>query len=184
MQRGSFQPLRIPLTRRLQPLAYALVAVVVVILLLTWLTVQAQIALAGYLNGESIWSKAQKQVTVDLLHYAATGDAADYADFQKNYAVLKSLRTARDMILSGHFDYQSVEDEMRRGHAMTVAIPGAVFILDHFAGAPYMKDALQEWQSTDGSMLDLKSIADEIHRAYADNAMTPADVARDRKSVV
>lgn len=184
MQRGSFQPLRIPLARRLQPLAYALVAVVVVILLLTWLTVQAQIALAGYLNGESIWSKAQKQVTVDLLHYAATGDPVDYADFQKNYAVLKSLRTARDMVLSGRFDYQSVEDEMRRGHAMTVAIPGAVFILDHFAGAPYMKDALQEWKSTDDSMLDLKSIADAIHRAYADNAMTPADVVRQRARIM
>jgi len=184
MQHGSFQPLRTPLARRLLPLAYALVAVVVVILLLTWVTVQAQIALAGYLNGESIWSKAQKQMTVDLLHYAATGDLADYTDFQKNYAVLKSLRTARDMVLSGHFDYQSVEDEMRRAHAMTVAIPGAIFMLDHFAGAPYMRDALRQWQSTDDPMVDLKSIADTIRRAYANNAMTPADVARQRAHVM
>jgi diguanylate cyclase (GGDEF)-like protein/PAS domain S-box-containing protein len=184
MQHGSFHPLRTPLARRLLPLAYALVGVVLLILLLTWVTVQAQIALAGYLNGESIWSKSQKQVTVDLLHYAATGDPADYSDFRKNYAVLESLRTARDMILSGHFNYQSVEDEMRRGRAMPVAIPNAIFMLDHFAGAPYMRDALQQWQSTDSSIAELSKIAESLHQAYADNAMTPAAVARQRARIV
>ena len=183
MHQGSFHPLRTPLARRLLPLAYALVAVVVLILLLTWVTVQAQIALAGYLNGESIWSKSQKQVTVDLLHYAATGDAADYDDFRKNYAVLQSLRTARDMILSGHFDYQSVEEEMRRGRAMPVAIPNAIFLLDHFAGSPYMRDALQQWQSTDSSLVELSKIAETLHRTYADNAMTPAEIARQRARI-
>src|SRR5690348_1823053 len=183
MRRGSAQLLQKPMNRRLLPLVYALVAVVVLILLLTWLTVQAQIALAGYLNGESIWSKAQKQATVDLLHYVATGDPADYAGFQENYAVLKSLRKARDMVLSGHFEYQSVEDEMRRGHAMTVAIPGAVFILHHFAGAPYMSDALREWQSTDGAIVELGTIADTLHRTFAEHAMTPAEVVRQRSRI-
>lgn len=184
MHRGPFQPLRTPLARRLLPLAYALVAAVVLILLLTWVTVQAQIALAGYLNGESIWSKAQKQATVDLLHYAATGEPADYAGFRKNYAVLKALRSARDMVLSGHFDYQSVEDEMSRGRAMPVAIPGAIFILHHFAGAPYMSDALRLWQSTDDSIAELDSIADALNRAYADKAMTPAEVVRQRGRIM
>ncbi len=183
MRRGSIQLLQRSMNRRLLPLVYALLAVVMLILLFTWLTVQAQIALAGYLNGESIWSKAQKQATVDLLHYVATGDAKDYADFQENYAVLKSLRTAREMVLSGHFEYQSVEDEMRRGHAMTVAIPGAIFILHHFAGAPYMSDALRQWQSTDGAIAELGSIADALHRTFADQAMTAAEVVRQRSRI-
>jgi diguanylate cyclase (GGDEF)-like protein/PAS domain S-box-containing protein len=183
MHRGTFHPLRTPLARRLLPLAYALVAVVVLILLLTWVTVQAQIALAGYLNGESIWSKSQKQLTVDLLHYATTGDAADYADFQKNHAVVQSLGTARDMILSGHFDYHSVEEEMRRGRAMPVAIPNAIFLLDHFAGAPYMRDALQQWQSTDSSIAELSQIAETLHQGYADDTMTPAEIARQRARI-
>ncbi|WHZ18696.1 MAG: diguanylate cyclase/phosphodiesterase (GGDEF & EAL domains) with PAS/PAC sensor(s) [Rhodanobacteraceae bacterium] len=180
MHRGSIQPLRTPLARRLLPLAYALVVVVALILGLTWITVQAQTALAGFLNGESIWSKAQKQAVIDLLHYAATGDAADYTDFEKNYAVLKSLRTARDMVLSGHFDYQSVEDEMRRANAMTVAIPNAIFMLDHFADAPYMGDALRQWRSTDDAIAELSTIADGLRRAYARGTLTPAEAARQR----
>jgi diguanylate cyclase (GGDEF)-like protein/PAS domain S-box-containing protein len=180
MHRGSIQPLRTPLARRLLPLAYALVGVVVLILMLTWVTVQAQIALAGFLNGESLWSKAQKQGTVDLLDYASTGNAADYTDFQENYAAVNALRAARDMVLSGHFEYQSVEDELRRGRAMPVAIPGAIFLLHHFADAPYMSDALREWKSTDKSIAELGSIAETLHHAYAVGTMTPAEAAFQR----
>jgi diguanylate cyclase (GGDEF)-like protein/PAS domain S-box-containing protein len=184
MRRGSFQPLRTPLVKRLLPLAYASVAVVVLLLLLTWLSVQAQIALAGYLNGESLWSKAQKQLTIDLLHYATTGSGRDFADLEKNYAALNALRSARDMVLSGQFDYRSVEDEMRNAQAMPVAIPGAIFMLDHFPAAPYMRDALREWRSTDDAIAELGSIADSLRRAYADGTMTPAEAARQRVRIM
>ena len=48
-----------PLSRRLRPLAYGLVAVIGLILVLAWGTTQVQVTLAGFLNGESVWSKAQ-----------------------------------------------------------------------------------------------------------------------------
>ena len=53
------------------PLAYALVGMVGLILALTWGALQVQVALAGFLNGESVWSKAQKQTVIDLDAYAA-----------------------------------------------------------------------------------------------------------------
>ncbi|MGH8192755.1 MAG: putative bifunctional diguanylate cyclase/phosphodiesterase [Rhodanobacteraceae bacterium] len=172
------------MVRRLLPLVYALVAVVALILLLTWATVQVQTALAGFLNGESLWSKAQKQATIDLLSYAATGNTTDYADFQKNYAALNALRSARDMVLSGHFEYQSVEDEMRRGNAMTVAVPGAIFMLHHFAGVPYLRNALGEWQATDAAITALGSIADALHHALADGTLTLAERSHQRDRIM
>ena len=59
-----------PLSRRLMPLAYALVVIVGLILALTWGALQVQVTLAGFLNGESLWSKAQKQAVIDLESYA------------------------------------------------------------------------------------------------------------------
>ena len=115
------------------PLAYGLVALVAFILILTWGTLQAQRALAGFLNGESVWSKAQKQVAVDLVVYAETGDPAKYASFQRNYQILDSYREARDQIQSDNFDYASVEEMLRRTHAMPVAIPSVIFALNHFS---------------------------------------------------
>ena len=183
MRRGTFQPLPNPLAKRLMPLAYALVAVVAFILFLTLVSLQVQTALAGLLNGESIWSKAQKQTTIDLLDYAVSGKNADYANFQHNRATLDAFRTARDMVLSGQFDYASVESELRRGHAMPAAIPNIIFMLDHFADAPYMRDALRLWESTDSHIADLETVAGELHRSYATGAMSAQEVSRQRDRI-
>ena len=82
--RTSTITLQRPLSRRLVPLAYALVGMVGLILALTWGALQVQMALAGFLNGESIWSKAQKQTVIALDAYAAKGNAADLANYKLN----------------------------------------------------------------------------------------------------
>ncbi|MDN5865382.1 MAG: diguanylate cyclase, partial [Gammaproteobacteria bacterium] len=183
MRRDSFTSLQQPLAKRLRPLVYALIAMVAFILLLTWATLQVQTALAGFLNGESLWSKAQKQVTIDLLNYAATGDAADYADFQGNYAILEAYRSAREKVLSGDFDYDEVEQDLRRGGAIAVAIPKAIFLLDHFADSYFMEKALREWRASDSAVAKLKVIADELHRSYADGSISHAEIVRQRNRI-
>ena len=65
------------LSRRLMPLAYALASAVVLIMAMTWGVLQVQVTLAGFLNSESIWSKAQKQAVIDLDNYALSGAPAD-----------------------------------------------------------------------------------------------------------
>ncbi|HEY3520060.1 MAG TPA: PAS domain S-box protein, partial [Rhodanobacteraceae bacterium] len=165
------------------PLAYGLVALVAFILLLTWGALQAQMALAGFLNGESVWSKAQKQVAVDLVVYAETGDPAKYASFQRNYLVLSSYRWARDTVQSGHFEYDRVEDVLRRAHAMPVAIPSVIFALAHFKNAPYMRDALREWKLVDNRTMELLGIAQQLHRAYTTGPFSAADVAHLRNRI-
>jgi diguanylate cyclase (GGDEF)-like protein/PAS domain S-box-containing protein len=183
MRRGLFPAVHSPLTKRLLPLAYALGAMVAFILLLTWAAFQIQITLAGFLNGESVWSKAQKQSAVDLLNYATTGDPAAYRDFERNFVVLDTYRTARDKIQSGYFDYDQVEEELRRTKAMPVAIPGVIFMLQHFGNAPYMKDAVRVWRSTDDSIAQLHAIAGELHQAYASGPIPRDEIIRQRRRI-
>lgn len=183
MRRGTTQSLPNPLAKRLMPLAYALVAMVAFILLLTLASMQVQTALAGLLNGESIWSKAQKQTTVDLLDYASSGRQADYAGFQHNQATLDAFRTARDMILSGRFEYATVEEALHRGNAMPAAIPNIIFLLDHFADAPYMRDALRLWKSTDDQIAEMKVIAGELHAGYATGDLSAQYALRQRDRI-
>src|SRR5579885_2785198 len=181
--RGPSNPFKDPLSRRLMPLAYGLVALVGFILLLTWGTLQAQMALAGFLNGESVWSKAQKQVAVDLVVYAETGDPAKYASFERNYLVLASYRWARDKVQSGNFEYSTVEQVLRRAQAMPVAIPSVIFALAHFSDAPYMRDALREWRTVDSRTQELLGIAQQLRRAYTTGPFSAAEVARLRNRI-
>jgi len=172
-----------PLSRRLMPLVYALLAMVALILALTWGALQTQGALAGFLNGESVWSKAQKQAVVALDTYAGNGSARSLADFQRNLTVLNTDRWARDTIIAGHYDYDAVVDALRRSDAMPTAIPGVIFILHHFSGAPYMREALRAWRSTDDSIAELGAIATELQDAYALGEVSHEEVARQRERI-
>src|SRR5690348_14432946 len=167
--------LRRPLSRRLLPLAWGLVATVVLILGLTWGALLVQITLAGFLNGESIWSKSQKQSVIALDAYAVEGTPAELADFRRNYAIVASDAWARDAIASGHFDYRKVEQAFRRGSVMPEAIPGMIFIFEHFSGAPYIREALRMWHSVDGQVAELATIAGELERARNNGLMTPVE---------
>lgn len=172
-----------PLSRRLMPLAYGLVAVVGLILVLTWGALQVQVALAGFLNGESIWSKAQKQVVIDLDTYAAKGNPADLANYRFNYAVLMADHDAREAILSGSYDYSKVEQLLQKSHTVAIAIPGVIFMLDHFSGAPYMRDALNAWRSTDSSIAELDTIARELERGYSGEGLVGQEAAMQRARI-
>ncbi len=165
------------------PLAYALVGIVGFILALTWGALQVQVTLAGFLNGESLWSKAQKQSVVDLEAYATSGDPADLADFRRHYVVLESDRWARDAIASGSFDREKVAAAFARGSVIPEAVPGMIFILDHFSAAPHMRPALQAWYSTDNAITEFGTIAGELQRSHARGGLTPDELAGQRHRI-
>ena len=181
---GSSQlTLQRPLSRRLMPLAYGLVGMLVLILALTWGALQLQVALAGFLNGESIWSKAQKQSVIALESYASSGDPVDLADYKVNYDVLMVDRTVRDQVASGDYDHDKVVDLLRRSNTMDAAIPGVIFMFRHFSGAPYMRDALDAWRSTDASIQELNTIADSMAASYAVGPVSEQEITLQRARI-
>ena len=171
------------LSQHLLPLAVTLAFVVGLILALTWGVLQIQVTLAGFLNGESVWSKAQKQAVIDLETYARSGQPEALAGYRKNMAVLASARWARDAIASGHFDHAAVSQAFRDAHAIPAAADGMIFMLRHFSSAPYMSKALEAWYSTDATVDGLDRIAGELQRAHADGSLTPGMVAAARERI-
>ena len=167
-----------PLSRRLMPLAYALAVAIALIMALTWGVLQVQLTLAGFLNSESVWSKAQKQAVIDLDNYALNGEAEDLADFRRNYGLLESDRSGRDAIASGHFSKQEITKVFTRGNIMPAAQPGMTFMLQYFSDAPHMREALEAWRSTDASLVELGGIADELQHAHSIGGPSPAEIAR------
>ncbi len=171
------------LTRRLMPLAYALALAIVLIMAMTWGVLQIQVTLAGFLNSESIWSKAQKQAVIDLDNYALSGAPADLARFQHNYDLLQSDRWGRDAIASGHYRKQDIDEVFRKGNIMPAAQPGMIFILRHFTGAPHLRASLDAWRSTDASIAELGLLSGRIQRMYAQGQPASDDVARIRERI-
>jgi diguanylate cyclase (GGDEF)-like protein/PAS domain S-box-containing protein len=172
-----------PLWRRLMPLAWGLVAAVVLVLALAWGVLQVQVTLAGFLNSESIWSKAQKQAVIDLDNYAARGDHRDLAGFRRNYGLLAADRWGRDAIISGHYDAKRVHQVFLQGNILPAAERGMTFMLEHFSDAPYMGQAIEAWRSTDAAIGQLDAIAGELQQDYAAGVPDAAEIARQRARI-
>jgi diguanylate cyclase (GGDEF)-like protein/PAS domain S-box-containing protein len=161
-------PFRSPLRRRLMPLAYGLVAVVGLVLVMTWFAMQVQVTLAGFLNSESVWSKAQKQAVIDLGNYATDGSPDSLAAFDSNYSLINSDRLARDAIARGNFDSGEVDRAFIRGNVMPSAKSGIILMLEYLSDAPHMREALAAWRSTDQPIDELRTISVQLQNAYAE----------------
>src|SRR5574337_1342479 len=172
-----------PLARRLMPLPWSLAVAIALIMALTWGVLQVQVTLAGFLNSESVWSKAQKQAVIDLDSYASTGEAGDLAGFRDNYGLLEADRRGRDAIASGDYDKDEITRVFKRGNVMPAAQSGMTFVMEHFAWAPHIREALAAWRSTDASIAELGTIAEELSRLYRAGGPTSAEIARERARI-
>lgn len=164
---------------QLLPLAGGLAAVLAFILLLAWAAYHAQVTLAGFLNAESLWSKAQKQAVIDLDRYSATGQPVYLRDFRANYELLQSDAKARDNIISRHFSYRKVSAAFARGDVMPSAKQGMIYALEYLGWAPDIGPALKSWQATDKPIRKLDAIARRLSAAYAHAKPSPAFLARE-----
>ncbi|RAP59133.1 diguanylate cyclase [Oleiagrimonas sp. MCCC 1A03011] len=165
------------------PLAWGLAVMVGLLLALAWGALKFQVALAGFLNGESIWSKAQKQSVIDLDAYAASGDPAELQRFQQHYSVLIHYRFAREEVRHKHYDYDKVANILREDNAMPDAIPVILFIMRYLTDAPYVRDSLAAWRSTDTRVDEFQKIADRLQRAYAKGEASRAFIQQQRRII-
>ncbi|MGH8234965.1 MAG: putative bifunctional diguanylate cyclase/phosphodiesterase [Rhodanobacteraceae bacterium] len=180
---GSPLALQRALSRRLLPLAYATAAVICFILALTWIALTTQVSLAGFLNGESVWSKAQKQAVIDLDIYAGSGNADDFARFRRNFELLQSDRWARDAVAQPTYDSRKVTEAFSRGDVMSSAETGMIFMLRHLSWAPYIGRALSDWRSTDAPIDELGAVAEALRTAHASGTADPAGINRLRRRI-
>ena len=168
------------LARRLRPLIYGLIGIVAFVLWLTWVALQLQVSVAGILNAESTWSKAQKQATIDLYAYAVSGDAADLTLFQRGMIIVNSDRLARNALTTSRPDYVLARSALLKGTFLKPAIPGTMFIIHYVGAAPFVRDALQSWRATDPYMDELAAIATRLQHEYAQPQ--PARALLDREA--
>src|SRR3546814_3460272 len=57
------------------------------------------------------------------------------------------------------------------------------FMMQHFSWAPHMREALAAWRSTDASIAELRTIADELSELYRVGGPTTAEIAAKRARI-
>ncbi len=137
-----------------------------IVAVLVWLAIVSMDILAAgraYVEGESLWSKNQKEAVFHLIRFAATGSESDFLSYRNAIMVPKGFRTARLELEKPHPDYSIVRAGFIQGGTHPDDIPGVISLYERFHRVGYMERVLDIWKTGDEFMERLDAEADQLH---------------------
>ena len=156
-----------------------------IVAILVWLAiVSIDILAAGraYVEGESLWSKNQKEAVFHLLRFAENGSESHFLSYQKAIMVPLGFRKARLELEKPDPNYSTVRAGFIEGGTHPDDIPGVISLYERFHRISYMKSVLDIWKTGDEFLERLDAAAEALHAFQVSGGMdfTRRDIALNR----
>lgn len=148
---------------RLASLVWPLVLAMTLMVLLSMASVAVLSYLRAYVNGEGLWSKAERQAIADLHLYAMTGDDADYRRFHEQLRIPLGDRLSRLQLQSLKPDLDAARRGFLDGQNDPADISGMIRLFRVFGSTQIMAEPLRIWASGDELILQLARIGAQLH---------------------
>ncbi|MEX0959655.1 MAG: EAL domain-containing protein [Burkholderiales bacterium] len=140
-----------------------------IVALLVWLAiVSIDILAAGraYVEGESLWSKNQKEAVFHLMRFAESGSEHDFQRYENAIAVPLGFRKARLELEKSRPDFAVVRAGFLEGGTHPADIPGVISLYQRFHRISYMKSVLDIWRTGDEFIARLNAAAEELREFH------------------
>jgi signal transduction histidine kinase len=152
---------------------YALFGIVAVILVFElasfWFAMNLMSSIRAYVEGEGLWSKAQKESLNSLLQYTNSFEQSDYDDFLSQLSVPLGDKQARLELEKPHPDLAIASEGLLRGGNSPADIKGMIFLYRNFRHVSYLERAINLWAQGDLHIEKQLGLGDQIHAAIAAN---------------
>jgi signal transduction histidine kinase len=125
-------------------------------------TIKVLSAARAYINGESEYSKGQKDASLYLVTYVESQNIAYWHAFNKSIAVPKGDNIARTALLSQQAD-EIAKQGFIMGRNHTDDIPDMIWLFKNFHKAPFIKKAIDIWASAEPLINKFDTIANNVH---------------------
>ncbi|WP_442112940.1 EAL domain-containing protein [Pseudomonas sp. NUPR-001] len=153
------------------------VAVVLFQALLGGISLYALSAVRGYVAGESLWSKGQKDAIYYLNLYADSHDEAVFRKYQKAFAVPQGgheLRAALDLPSP---DLEAARRGILQGGNHPDDVSSLIWLYLNFRHVSYMGKAIELWAVGDSFLVQLDQLAQQMHEGFRSGTATAQNVA-------
>lgn len=125
-------------------------------------TIKVLSAARAYINGESEYSKGQKDASLYLVTYVESEKIDYWLAFNKSIAVPKGDNIARTALLTQQAD-EIAEQGFMMGRNHTDDIPDLIWLFKTFHKVPFMKKVIDIWASAEPLINKLDSIGNNVH---------------------
>jgi diguanylate cyclase (GGDEF)-like protein/PAS domain S-box-containing protein len=122
-------------------------------------------ATRAYVEGESLWSKAQKEAVFRLNRYADTHDEADFQLYRKAIAVPLGDKKARLQLDAPFPNVDIARQGFIEGRNHADDINGMISLFRNFRNIDFMRKPISIWADGDALIAELMKEADTLHAA-------------------
>ncbi|MBC3955311.1 EAL domain-containing protein [Pseudomonas triticifolii] len=168
---------------RLTGIVWPFIAVALFQALLGCVSLYTLSAVRSYVVGESLWSKGQKDAIHYLGLYANWHDERDYLKYQQAIAVPQgghALREALDRPVPSLSDARA---GIIQGGNHPDDASGIIWMYLNFHDFSFMKTAIRFWAVGDDYLVQLDSLAGQIHTRIREGEVRPAEVEQWRAQI-
>jgi diguanylate cyclase (GGDEF)-like protein/PAS domain S-box-containing protein len=169
-------PLRSGFARRWIKVIWPFLAGTILLVGLSAFSMDILSATRAYVEGESLWSKAQKEAVFHLNRYAESRDESDFQHFQKAISVPLGDRTARLELDKPVPDFELARQGLLEGRNHPDDIGGVIRLFRNFRNMSIMRRPISIWAEGDLLVADLIREAEMLHAAIRSGDPAPASL--------
>jgi signal transduction histidine kinase len=133
------------------------------VIALNFYSVKMLSAIRAYINGEAMYSKAQKDAVQHLTRYIYTDKEIYYTKFQESLKIPLADKAAR-LCLQSKMPYSQVKGAFMAGQNHPSDVQNIIWLFRNFNHLHYFKQATHHWKKADEGISQLNRIAEIIRR--------------------
>jgi hypothetical protein len=120
----------------------------------------------AYINGESHYSKGQKDGTRHLISYLFTEDPQEWNNFKTELKVPQGDRLSRIELLTTKRT-KIIKDGFRAGRNDERDIDDLIWLFNNFKNISFFKTAISEWGKSDNQVEKLTVLGDKLNAIFS-----------------
>lgn len=163
-------------TPRLLGIVWPFIAVVLFQALLGGVSLYMMSAVRGYVAGESLWSKGQKDAIYYLNLYADSRDESIFGKYQKAMAVPQGGHELRVALDSQPPDLEAARRAILKGGNHPDDVPSLIWLYLNFRHFSYLERAIDRWTVGDAYLVQLDQVAQEMHQRFVAGQASAVEV--------
>jgi signal transduction histidine kinase/ActR/RegA family two-component response regulator len=141
-----------------------------------WFAVGTLSSVRAFVNGEGLWSKAQKDAVYNLVVYAHSHDEKDFQAFRNFLKVPQGDNITRLELGKAQPDLNIAREGFIKGRNIPADVDGMINLIRRFHNVSYLNRAILIWGTAEKNMEQLIAISDQLHQAIRSNKASQADV--------
>ena len=171
-------------TPRLLGIVWPFIAVVLFQALLGCVSLYVLSAVRGYVAGESLWSKGQKDAIYYLTLYADNRDETTYLKYQQAIAVPQGGHELRVALDRSTPDLAAARLGILKGGNHPDDVASLIWLYLNFRHFSYLEKAIELWTVGDGYLVQLDDLAREMHGAITRDQVSANDVRQWKAHII